>query len=119
MIETYITLEEIKRRSKKNSNGCWVWKGEKDNGYGCIVRKGKRIRVTRIVLALAGYDMSNKKLFACHKCDNESCVNPAHLFAGTSSDNQKDLWNKVRAGKTFRYKAGEPWRRKPFVKVEE
>lgn len=33
---------------------------------------------------------------SCHRCDNPSCINPEHLFAGTQKDNIMDAMNKGR-----------------------
>lgn len=80
-------------------DGCWEWQSCKDkDGYGklyCQQPKGNA-SVHRISFELhhgpipAGY-------FVCHHCDNPSCVNPTHLYAGTVVDNNRDRVNRNRS----------------------
>jgi hypothetical protein len=35
-------------------------------------------------------------LEGCHSCDNPSCCNPSHIFAGTQADNLADMTAKGR-----------------------
>jgi len=78
----------------KNSS-CWNWKGAKDyDGYGFIKHKdGTQLRAHRVSYEIH-FGTFNKNLFVCHHCDNPSCVNPEHLFLGTNSDNQLDMYKK-------------------------
>lgn len=81
--------------SMKIGGGCWLWIGNKTpSGYGYIQIEGKAFKAHRLsYLAFKGdFD---QKLFVCHKCDYPSCVNPAHLFLGTSRDNTYDAIKKA------------------------
>ena len=77
---------------------CWFWRGSlATNGYG-RVWDGKKQRPAHRV----AWEMHHKRpfpegMFACHTCDVRSCVNPEHIFVGTTSDNQQDSVAKGRA----------------------
>lgn len=94
------TLEGILSNTVRTGNGCLEWISDSKGRPQLMGEK-----VARIVLELSGHDMANPKIYACHTCDNPRCVNPDHLFPGTSSDNQKDFHQKVRIGfrKSVRY----------------
>ena len=81
---------------KKAGNGCWPWLKYKDKfGYGKYLWGTKVKLAHRIAFELA-FRAPTESESICHQCDNPSCCNPSHLFAGTHSDNMRDLAFKGR-----------------------
>lgn len=84
---------------KNDITDCWIWLGYCDrDGYGefSIAYNNKQhVRAHRFSYE---YFLGTipENLQVCHKCDNPKCVNPNHLFLGTSQDNKNDSVNKKR-----------------------
>lgn len=79
----------------KKTPTCWLWQGLKTaKGYGRYGKGGRRAH--RIAYSEFIGEIPSG-LLVLHSCDNPSCVNPNHLFLGTSADNTKDMVTKGRA----------------------
>jgi hypothetical protein len=81
------------------NSGCWLWLGAlHTTGYG-VMGLGRREegidRAHRIAVRLYGREIPAGH-FVCHRCDNQLCANPDHLFVGTPSDNARDMVAKKR-----------------------
>lgn len=77
-------------------SGCWNWIGWKDLlGYGRFWFLGNSRFAHRVSYILFVGPIP-EGLFILHSCDNPSCVNPAHLRAGTPQDNMDDAYTRGR-----------------------
>ena len=79
------------------NGGCWLWTGAMvgSTGYGTIGFGGRSHGAHRAsYMTFVGAIPPGA--LVCHKCDTPACVNPAHLFVGTVSDNAQDMIAKGR-----------------------
>lgn len=86
--------------SKEPTSGCWLWTGAcNKQGYGKMT-----LRVNTIRTYSTAHRESYKHFIGpipkdkqvLHTCDVASCCNPDHLYLGTTSDNQKDRYNRSK-----------------------
>jgi hypothetical protein len=73
---------------------CHEWRGARHpQGYGQMSIKGRTTPAHRASLEASGVSI-HAGMVACHRCDNPPCINPAHLYPGTYSQNTNDFYSR-------------------------
>lgn len=105
-------------------DGCWEWPLSRNvqTGYGQFVSRvcGKTKMLTAHRVSFDAFNGGIPPgMDVLHSCDNRGCFNPAHLFAGTASDNMLDMYRKGRGRdlSDFTKFGDENWARKNKDKV--
>lgn len=91
-------IDRFNAKYQKDESGCWIWTAScAGKGYGQIKLPGTRrqIYAHRLSYLIHKGELPDAK-HICHTCDNPKCVNPDHLFVGTSQDNHDDMKAKGR-----------------------
>lgn len=99
-INASVSERMMKYTSVGGEGECWVWNGYRDRqGYGMLkvfVNGAFSHRKASQISYIMSFGAIPTGKLVCHTCDNKSCVNPAHLYAGSASDNIRD--RMVRQG---------------------
>lgn len=80
---------------KRGPDECWLWSRGTNRGYGAHWVGNTTVGAHRFSWEREHGPVPDG-LCVLHKCDVRACVNPAHLFLGTKTDNMIDKVNKGR-----------------------
>lgn len=77
----------------------YPWSKCNSQGYAQLLVNGTRVLVHRLSFFHHGGKVTPDKPYVLHRCDQPSCFNPHHLYAGTIKDNSLDMVTRGRNGK--------------------
>ncbi|MBC8141292.1 MAG: HNH endonuclease [Armatimonadetes bacterium] len=90
---------EAKYEVGAEPDDCWNWTASREEkGYGQFWASGRTLAAHRVAYALHNGEYPPPGLMVCHTCDNPGCVNPAHLYLGTATQNNRECVEKARHG---------------------
>lgn len=120
-----MTLEKVIESFRERvivTESCWIWAGfVSSNGYGhyavCLDDEPNKNYLAHRLSWIIHRGLIPRGMHVLHTCDVKLCVNPDHLYIGNQSDNTRDVWKRLRAGKpiTIRLKRS---RRSKVTKAE-
>jgi hypothetical protein len=82
---------------------CWHFGKNQSDVRPAFGRNTWAISAARLIYILVKGRIPKKKPFICHTCDNDWCVNPWHLYAGTHADNTADALHRNRFAKGIKH----------------
>ena len=95
-------VDRLCKRLHPGPNGCWEFQGSRSpKGYGRIRRgpANEAMLIAHRAMWEIVFGQIPKGLCVLHSCDNPPCANPAHLFLGTTLDNNADRDAKGRTAR--------------------
>jgi HNH endonuclease len=114
-MEAFLTLRKFEDCFIPEPNsGCFLWVHAQRGNYGLWKR---RLAHRESWIRNRGRLLSSK-ICVCHSCDVPLCVNPDHLFIGTSKQNTQDAIKKGRR-KVVKRGKGTPRKKRDLKEVIE
>lgn len=85
-----LPLEQRIRRFFKEGQGCWLWTGNKSDGYGQLRANGT-MRYAHVVMYEIEVGPVPEGMSLDHRCRVRHCVRPDHLRPVTTKQNMEHL----------------------------
>lgn len=88
---------QLLAQTLRTVDDCLLWQGSiYPSGYAKIRVDGLPFVGHRLIYELH-HGAIPQGMLVLHKCDQRNCINPEHLYAGTSTDNNRDTLERHQA----------------------